>query len=100
MKCELKPESAEKHQAVKGWCSPFPPSVHRMRKLRSVILDALEASDDVKSIEVTAGGDGRAQFAVSVTYDKDNDPRGGRYYLMDPTPFATLTFDDDEDQKW
>lgn len=74
---------------------PYPSLVTMMRKIRSLVLDALESSDDVTGVVVTAGGDGRAEFRVNVD---DGITRQGRFA---PGPaFVRLVFHDDQSGAW
>jgi hypothetical protein len=98
VKCVLKPDEEKKHAVPKGYeCLPSAESVRKLRKIRTIILDALEQSDEVTSIEMIAGGDGRARWTLGVVHDV---PPKDRRHILDPQPFATLSFSDDEDQQW
>lgn len=99
VRCELKPESAAEREPVEGRADPDPMSVRKLRRLRATVLDAIEQSDDVTSILVTAGGDGRCEMQVSLSPDPE-DRRPGRMNAMDPGMFVRITFFDDESEAW
>ena len=87
----IKWDDFESDNPPRAWEGQHPEEIEVLRRLRSRIIDNLESSPDVKSIELKLGGNGQCQLDLDV--NPCVDEAEGPF-------FVTMTFSRGERDRW